>query len=246
MTALLLSPLSWLLLLTLVLAAAGLRRRSRAALVTLLLAAAVVVALLCPFGANLLVGMIEARVPDSAACTAAPASAVVVLAAGLDREPGSGDDVNALAADSIRRAVAGVLLWQRQPQATLVFAGGGPFATSESALLQRFAEQLGVPAAMIRREAHSQTTWENAEQLHALVPPLPPRIVLVSSAIHLPRALIAFRAAGFEPCPYASDRRYLAPGGIGYYLPQSSALRKSEDALHELVGEALYRWRAGR
>jgi uncharacterized SAM-binding protein YcdF (DUF218 family) len=246
MTALLLSPLSWFVVLAVLLAVVGRKRRSRGALATMLLASAVVVVLLCQFGANLLVGTIESRVPDAAACATAPAPAIVVLAAGLDREPGSGDDINALAADSIRRAVAGILLWQRQPQATLVFAGGGPFATSESALLQKFAEQLGVPAAMIRREAHSQTTWENAEQLHALVPALPPRIVLVSSAIHLPRALIAFRAAGFEPCPYASDRRYLAPGGIGYYLPQSSALRKSEEALHELVGEAVYRWRAAR
>src|SRR6185369_7614076 len=103
---------------------------------------------------------------------------------------------------------------------------------------------LGVPADSIRREDRSQTTWENAQQLRLLSPALPERIWLVSSAIHLPRALIAFRAAGFEPCVYASDRRYVPPGGIGYYLPQSSALIKTESAIHELIGEALYRWRA--
>ena len=113
-------------------------------------------------------------------------------------------------------------------------------------MLQNFAEQLGVPSGMIRREGNSQTTWENAEQLRALKPALPERIWLVSSALHLPRALIAFRAAGFQPCPYVSDRRYLPPGGIGYYLPQSSALRKSELAIHEIAGELLYRWRTTR
>ena len=35
-------------------------------------------------------------------------------------------------------------------------------------------------------------------------------------------------------------------GGIGYFIPQSSALVKSEAAIHELVGEANYRWRARR
>ena len=126
----------------------------------------------------------------------------------------------------------------------LVLAGGGPYRVSESAVLRELVLQLGVPAASIRTESRSQTTWENAEQVRALQPALPARIRLVSSAVHLPRALVAFRAAGFEPCAIASDRRYLPPGGIGYYLPQSSALRKAEFALHELVGEAVYRWRA--
>jgi len=34
---------------------------------------------------------------------------------------------------------------------------------------------------------------------------VPPRIWLVTSALHMPRALVAFRAAGFEPCSYPSD-----------------------------------------
>jgi uncharacterized SAM-binding protein YcdF (DUF218 family) len=68
----------------------------------------------------------------------------------------------------------------------------------------------------------------------------------VTSALHLTRALIAFRAAGFEPCPLASDSVYMAPGGFGYYLPHTSALRKAEWAIHEIVGDAAYRVRAAR
>jgi len=56
----------------------------------------------------------------------------------------------------------------------------------------------------------------------------------------------AFRAAGFEPCLIVAERRYHPPGGIGYYLPQSSGLSKSEAALHEIFGTLLYRWRAAR
>lgn len=240
--ALFLSPLIWVLLLAAALGI-GWRRLPRGVLWMALLVECLLIVALCPLGANLLVGGIEARVPANASCAAAPA-AVVVLSAGLEREPTGPDDFTALESDSIQRALAGVFLWRRVPNATLIFAGGGPFATSESAVLQEFAEQLGVPTAMIRREDRSQTTWENAEQLRALVPALPAHIWLVSSAIHLPRALVAFRAAGFEPCPYVSDRRYLPPGGIGYYVPQSSALLKTEAALHELVGEAVYRLRA--
>ena len=165
---------------------------------------------------------------------------VVVLSGGLEGPPRDADDFAALDPDSVQRMLSAVALWKSMPSATFVIAGGGPFEVRESDVLARLAEQLGVPAASIVREGHSQTTWENAQQLRLLQPPLPERIWLVSSAIHLPRALKSFRAAGFDPCIHVSDRDYLSLQGIGYFLPQSSALRKSEMAIHELVGQALY------
>ena len=239
----LLSPLSWILVLALVLLA--FRRLPRALRAIIVAIECVLVVSICPLGANALVWQIESRIPAGACAEPAP-DTIVVLSAGLEREPSASDDFNSLEADSVERLMSGVALWRRSPGAALVFAGGGPFATRESAVLQKLAEQIGVPADRIRREDRSLTTWENAQQLRALAPPLPSRIWLVTSAMHLPRALVAFRAAGFEACTYASDHRYLPPGGLGYYLPQSSALIKTEAAIHELVGEAVYRWRAAQ
>ena len=241
---LILSPLTWALVLPPLLALLW-RHIPHALRWLMLLAQCVCVLTMCPVVANALVEQIESRVPASPACTSAPPATIVVLAAGFEREPASAEDFAALHADTIRRAVAGLVLWRRAP-AQLVLAGGGPYAVSESAVLQGFLQNAGVPAAQVRREERSQTTWENAFELRRLEPALPARVWLVSSALHLPRALIAFRAAGFEPCAFASDRRYQPPGGPGYYLPQSSALRKTEDAVHELVGELVYRWRAAR
>jgi len=235
------SPLGSGLLLAL-LAAAAWRRLPRAARAAFVVVELALFALLCPFGANLLVALVESRVV--ADCAPPPPQAIVVLSAGFDRPPAGPGDIAALSAASLRRALAGVDLWQHTPQATLVFSGGGPFPIAEAGVLQRYAERLGVPPERIRREESSQTTWENAERLRAAVPPLPNRIWLVSSALHLPRAQVAFRAAGFATCASVTDRRYLAPGGLGYFLPQSSALSKSEAAIHELVGGAWYRWRA--
>jgi len=238
-----LSPLAFGLLLALGMLV-GWRRFPRALRWFAAAATCLLIVSMCPVGANLLVRQIETRVPASDACAEPAPTTIVVLAAGFEREPADAGDFNSLESDSIRRALAGIELWRRTPGATLVFAGGGPFATSESAAMQRMAELLGVPADSIRREDRSQTTWENAQQLRLLSPALPAQIWLVSSAMHLPRALIAFRVAGFEPCAYVSDRRYVPPGGVGYYLPQSSALIKTESAIHELIGEVLYRWRA--
>ena len=64
------------------------------------------------------------------------------------------------------------------------------------------------------------------------------------SALHAARALHAFRAAGYQPCLAVSESAWLPPGEIGYYLPRTSALRKAEQAIHELVGDLVYRWYA--
>ena len=194
----------------------------------------------CPVGANALVWLIESRVPRTETCAAPAPTAVVVLSGGLDSPPNSPEDFTALDPDSVQRMLSAVALWKKTPSATFAIAGGGPFPISESEVLSNLAESLGVPAASIVREGESQTTWENAQQLRKLQPPLPDRIWLVSSAIHLPRAIASFRAVGFDPCIHVSDRDYLAPQGIGYYVPQSSAVRKSELAIHELLGQAVY------
>lgn len=240
----LLSPLGLGLLSTVVLAVAW--ARLPRALRWLGLGVAVTCGvLLTPFGANALLGTLEQRVPASPDC-AVPPHTVVVLAGGFDAEPDGDADSGALSGASLRRLLAGVALWRRTPGAALVLSGGGPYPIRETDVLGPVAEQLGVPAAALRRERNSRTTWENAEYLSALEPPLPAAVWLVTSAAHLPRALVAFRAFGFEPCAYASDREYVAPGGAGYFLPQGSALRKSELAIHELIGELVYRWRAWR
>ena len=238
----LLSPFGCGLLIALILLV-GWRILSRALRIVFILAELLMLVLCCPFGANVLVQWVESRV--TAQCVEPMPKDIVLLAAGLQREPSSRDDFVALEEINIDRLLAAIALWRRTPDATLVIAGGGPWSISESAVLTQLAQQLGVPETALRSETRSQNTWENAQQLRALDPPLPERIALVSSALHLPRALIAFRAAGFEPCTVISDSMYASAGdNIGYYLPQSSALVKSEFAIHELIGDLLYRWRA--
>ena len=234
-----LSPLGLGILVAIVMLAAWRRMPHSLRAITIVFEVLAVVAC-SPVGANALVWLIESRVPHTETCAAPLPTAVVVLSGGLDSPPLNTEDFTALDPDSVQRMLSAVALWKRTPSATFAIAGGGPFPISESEVLSHLAEALGVPAASVVREGESQTTWENAQQLRKLQPPLPDRIWLVSSAIHLPRALASFRAAGFDPCIHVSDRDYLAPQGIGYYLPQSSAVRKSETAIHELLGQVLY------
>jgi len=195
-----------------------------------------------PLGANALVKLVESRLPADD-CRAQPADAIVVLSAGFRRAPRDDEDFGALVPAGIDRTSAGIAAWKSEPSLPLAILGGGPFRIPESDVLGRFAQRLGVPATSIVAERRSRTTWENARELRALMPALR-RVRVVSSPLHLPRALIAFRAAGFEPCPLPGASDYVAPDGVGYFLPQSSALAKSEAALHEIVGMLVYALRA--
>ncbi len=239
MYQLLLSPMTWGLLLGALLCLTWSRLWAPMRALGIVLVFAVLV-LCTPLAANALIGDLESRIPASAHCTA-PGTPIVVLAGGLDGEPRADDDYAALTQASWRRLHGAVELWRSDPRSPLVIAGGGPFQRKEATVLARLAQDWGVPATTLRTEVESTTTWESA---FALRGSLPTRIRLVSSASHLPRALLSFRSAGFEPCAHASDSDYVPMGSIGYFVPQVSAVQKTQTALYELAGMLNYRMRA--
>lgn len=238
-----LSPLTWLVA-GVLMGGLGRRRRRLAQAGSALTWAALV--LMTPLAANALVRVVESRSPSPQACAAKTPDYFVVLAGGVEREPVNEADIGALAAVGLRRLEAAIERFRRSPHAHLLIVGRGNYAVPESALLAHLARNLGVPADAISTEQASTTTWQNARYAAALSEPPPHRFWLVTSALHMARAMTAFRAAGFDPCPLASDSVYAAPVGIGYFLPHTSALRKSEAVLHEMVGAAAYRLRTAR
>jgi uncharacterized SAM-binding protein YcdF (DUF218 family) len=234
------SPLTYALLLALVLALSW-QRLPRAVRITGIVLEVVFLAAMAPLGANLLVWSIESRAPSPQSCPSPAPTTVVVLSGGTHRQPRSSDDFSALNATSLYRLFAGIDLWRNAPGTTLVIAGGGR-RIPESVLLARLAERMGVPHDAIRLEQHSHTTWENALYVARLSPAVPKRIWLVTSSLHMPRALGAFHALGFEPCAWSSESLYEAfSPSLGYFMPQRSSLAKTDQAIHELIGGAVYR-----
>lgn len=238
----LLSPLTWLIASFALLL--GLRRRRLLRRFAVALAAIALIAT-TPLGANALVRLVELA-PDDAAVCRGPVPAIVVLGGGFEHDPRDAGDVAALSGPGLRRLLAGAALHERNRAARLYIAGAADERIPESVVLAGLAERLGVPADAVSTERTSMSTWENAQNLRALPQPPPARVALVTSALHLPRALAAFRAAGFDPCAVASDSAYVPPHDLGYLLPRASALRKADAAVHEIVGSLWYRWRALR
>ena len=240
------SPLTWALLLLVLLALAWHRlpvvvRRVGIAIEVLL------VALMTPVGAAGLAHLLVARVPPVQACPMPAPTTIVVLGGGFSYGPRAADDYGSLSAEALQRVFAGVALWQEIPDAQLVLAGGGGGRIREAVPMANLAMRMGVPAAAIEIEDRSRNTWQNARNVAALSPPLPKRIWLVSSPMHLPRALVAFRAWGFEPCAWPSGAEKDAfDWSLSLFVPQGGSIRKAAIAFHELAGNVEYKFLAWR
>jgi uncharacterized SAM-binding protein YcdF (DUF218 family) len=243
----LLSPLGFGLLVALILWL-GRHRLPRGLLRAGLAIECVCLALTTPAGANVLVALQERRTPMPPACAAPEPHVIVLLSGGMRRDAADASDFGVLNISSLQRTLVAATLAKRIPDAELVITGGprigGGNDIAQSSVMADVAEKLGVPASAIRAEIAATTTRENAATVRALEPKLPTRIWLVTSALHMPRSMLAFRAAGFEPCAYPGDYRAAPFESPADFLPSAGAIANTDAVLHEWVGEIAYRIRA--
>jgi uncharacterized SAM-binding protein YcdF (DUF218 family) len=236
----LLSPMALLLagIAGLLLAAAARRRALRLAA-----SVAIIVALLgmTPWVANALVAGIEAGAEDGGTCR--DSEVIVFLSGGFARAPRGVDDFAALTPRTLERVAA--LLARGPDPRPLRIAGGGPHAVSEARVIAVLLQRLDAAPRPLSLEETSRTTWGNARAVRRLQRNVR-RIVLATSALHLPRAKLAFEAHGFEVCGWPLNREALGSRGPWAWWPGATALRKTEAALHEWVGRHYYAWRARR
>jgi uncharacterized SAM-binding protein YcdF (DUF218 family) len=147
------------------------------------------------------------------------------------------------------RMTAFAVLARRYPHARLVFTGGsGSFVnngTTEAAAARTFFREVGLDGRMVY-EDRSDNTWENALFTRALMAPKPGETwLLVTSALHMPRSMATFRAAGWEMVPYPTAYRTTHDITWTLALEFADRLALMDAATHEWVGLAAY-WLRGR
>lgn len=207
------------------------------ALATLFLAASA-----CPFLANGVLALLERRAAAQADCARLPAGSVfIVLAGGIDRAAGNTEDIGHLSEDSYRRTISGVHLAEPVPDSRLVVSGGYGGHVREADLMRTLAQALGMPAGRITEDRDSHTTYGNAQQVKLLLAELPGRpAYLVTSAMHMPRALATFRSAGLQVRACPVDFRHAEPEGLDAIVPRVDALLKTSDAVREILAYLVY------
>jgi uncharacterized SAM-binding protein YcdF (DUF218 family) len=151
----------------------------------------------------------------------------------------------------VERLLEGAALAKRHPSAKLVFSGGNPslFGNDppEAVYAVQLFGQLGVPRERIVLEDKSRNTAENAEFTRRMLDPKPgERWLLVTSAVHMPRSVGAFRKAGFPVEAYPVDWHTL-PDQKLFRLPRNllGGVGALNWAAHEIIGLAAY-WATGR
>lgn len=112
----------------------------------------------------------------------------------------------------------------------IVTGTGEPYVSS----MADYLVLQGVPTDKIALETQATDTETNATfSARILQKQGSKKVVLVTSALHIPRSVSAFQRAGIEVLPAPVDFQ----GGRGWRLiPSSSALFRTSRALHEVLG----------
>lgn len=143
------------------------------------------------------------------------------------------------------RVTTFLALARAYPDARLVFTGGSgdPFRQdlTETQTVRLLLEEQQVDMARVSFEQRSRNTWENAVLAKAMVAPAPGETwLLVTSAFHLPRAIGAFRRAGWAVVPVPCDYLTLPELDWTPDFNVPGSFRLLSLGLHEWLGLAVY------
>jgi len=183
---------------------------------------------------------LESRFPAQALSELPAGDVIVVLGGGL-QAPHSRNPYPDLGAAADRYWHA-FRLWRAGKAPEILISGGTmPWMNargSEAEAAVGFLGELGVPARRIIIESQSLNTRQNASlSARILRGRGATRILLVTSALHMPRALEQFRGTGLDVVPAAIDHEVRDdPRGALRWLPDTNALDGSRRALKEYLG----------
>jgi uncharacterized SAM-binding protein YcdF (DUF218 family) len=145
-----------------------------------------------------------------------------------------------LAGSSFSRAVGAARVYRERPVGHVIVTGraeplGSPDDTA--AAMADVMVAFGVPRERVIVEPLARDTRENALFSSAIARDLgAEKIVLVTSALHLPRALVELERTGLPVIGAPVDHRYEPPQGFDPYVPSTASFARMGQVLHELLG----------
>jgi uncharacterized SAM-binding protein YcdF (DUF218 family) len=242
---LLLPPMPWVLLLIAVLIFWRRRWARKLLFATIVLIAALHSGLV----AGLLRYPLESRYPPLLDPSAAePYDAIVVLTAGTIPAEGL-IPFPSLTENMFRRLEEAWRLYRIRPKPIIVSGGHvNPFtpAKNENQIACDYLVLWGVPKRHVISEGDSRDTFESAVEVRKILEQRGwKRYLLVTSALHMPRSMVAFAAVtpGAIAAPGAFTLREREINPLSFFLSEGAA-RDVSASVHEYAGLLNYYWRA--
>ena len=196
-----------------------------------------------PVVSNKLITYLESDYELIKPSKAETADAVIVLSGmvktiqtknGLDYEWGEAAD----------RIFAGIDLFKLNKAPVLVLTGGKlpwSIGVPEGEYLRDVAIDLGVPKKDILLTENVENTDQEAKAIKKLLLLDNPKIILVTSAFHMPRAQLVFEAAGINVIPFPVDFR-IGAQKITFmnFIPSAGSFASTSFFVREMIGRTYY------
>ncbi len=174
------------------------------------------------------------------------ADAIVVLSGDIRKKSFPRDDIEV----GGNRVIKAIRLFNRGAAPVIIMTGGSGAlfdqTFKEALYMKEFAVEFQVPKDRIFTETQSRNTRENVFYTKQILDKLKAkRIILVTSAFHIPRSYALFRKMGVDAVPVASDFYVTDENYNAFsFIPSAGSLNLSSIAIKEYVGILVY-WLMG-
>ena len=171
------------------------------------------------------------------------ANAIVVLS-GMVKTIKTKDSLDYEWSEAVDRFFAGIDLFKLNKAPTLIFTRGKvPWSIGlpEGEFLREEAIKLGIPKKDILLTENVENTDQEAKAIKKLLSLDDPKVILVTSAFHMPRAQLVFEAAGISVIPFPVD--FLIGTGkitLMSFIPSASSFASTNFFVREMIGRTYY------
>ena len=171
------------------------------------------------------------------------ADAIVVLS-GMVRAIQTNDSLSYEFNESVDRIFAGIDLFKENKAPSLILTGGKmPWSIGkpEGEYLRDVAIKYGVPRKNILLTENVQNTDQEAKSVKKILNIDAPKVILVTSAFHMPRAQKVFEKVGIRIIPFPVDFRNASSKlTFMHFMPSAKSIWETSFFVKEMIGRTYY------
>ena len=205
----------------------------------------VIILIVCslPIVSDKLVAYLESDYQLSKPSNIEPADSIVVLS-GMIKTINTKEGLNYEFGEASDRIFAGINLFKEKKAPKLILTRGKlPWSVGipEGEYLKEIAINNGISENNILLTENVENTDQEAKAIRKLLSEDKPKVILVTSAFHMPRAQKVFQAAGINVVPFPVDfQKGLSKITFMSFMPSANALSGTSFFVREMIGRIYY------